>query len=132
MKPFIVLITLVSFTAIAVFGFIVIIHSGGHSSCIARVFEGAPCPENNPVGYASFHISALKSFSSAVLNSFASAFLIAFLFFVFLISLAFISGIELTPISAFFPKLPVSQGKPLYQSRIFSWLSFLLNSPNFS
>lgn len=62
---------IVSFLAIAVFGFLAMGEhgdSGLHSRCITETAAGQMCP-NNPFAAAVFHISVFKSFSQVVFGN---------------------------------------------------------------
>ena len=62
---------IVSFVAIAVFGFVGIEFMNSHNeTCIVSTSQGGMCPEKSaPLDYINFHMNVLKSFSTAVFHS---------------------------------------------------------------
>ena len=83
MKSSFVFFIVFVFISIGIFGFLGITHAEGHGECIASTMQGVPCPNADPFGFASFHISALKSFGEALTGS--VFILTLFTFFVFLL-----------------------------------------------
>ncbi|KKS44731.1 hypothetical protein A3B93_01830 [Candidatus Nomurabacteria bacterium RIFCSPHIGHO2_02_FULL_42_24] len=100
---------------------------GAHNGCLAASVQEANCPENGLL-FASFHISALKWFSTAFLN----------------IGIAIILAILLLVIGFIFQLLPPVFSTPQFSVlksfrppriklgwRILHWLKFHENSPSF-
>ncbi len=131
MKSVLATITLCSFIAIAVFGFMAMMHGNamGHDGCIAATAEAATCPiKISPWELIPFHIDIYKNFSTATLLNtilstltalFALALLIAIkVFYHFLLSQTK-SSLLLTPIT-------ISSS----EEKINTWLSRHENSPS--
>lgn len=68
MRQILAFLLVAAFLGVAVFGFAAMGHGEGHSRgvCVAAASQAAPCPEDGPVAWAFFHVSAFKGFSSAV------------------------------------------------------------------
>src|SRR3989344_4185238 len=83
MKTLWTTIALVGFISVSLFGLLLIQHQGGHAvECLASQLNGsnAPCPEADPLGFASFHSNALKKISNLiVINGAATSYLIILL-----------------------------------------------------
>lgn len=85
-------IALVSFAALAGFGFIGMNMAAlpGHADCIATAVKGGDCPiTGNPLDYAGFHISAFLSFSMAYVAAVVMVLAAVFIFLNFEFSLPF-------------------------------------------
>jgi hypothetical protein len=67
MRPFITTFLIVSFVAIAVFGFTAMNHEH-QVGCLAEAASGQsmPCPAHDAVGFLEFHLNAFKAFSLAI------------------------------------------------------------------
>lgn len=114
-----------SFLLVAVFGFAAMGHTSAH--CIVSTMQGAACPENL-FGFASFHISFFKNFSSAVFDGLGL--LALFALAVFLAAhLTFQKEIFSTSFSSF--RIVSEIGGHLTE-KLRSWLSLLETSPTFS
>lgn len=80
MKSGLALYVVLSFGAIAAFGFFAMntdVHDGLH--CLGAIAQGMACPED-PVGFAAFHLAAFKIFSTAELPGIGLLQLILFAF----------------------------------------------------
>ena len=73
MRRKIVMLLILSFVSISVFGFLGMgFHEIGHemSGCIAALQKGTGCPvSSSPLGFAVFHLNAFKIFSSANMDT---------------------------------------------------------------
>lgn len=118
------IVLLSAFVGIAMFSIFAMNHDA-HTGCIAKVMAAAPCPSaNNPFAMLSYHLDALRNFSSA---TFASS-VISVFFLVFAAGYGFLHGPQLT----FFPRqLSFSFAeRPLFlRERILHWFSLHENSP---
>lgn len=82
MKQLFLVSLILSFVSLAVFGFLGMSYamSHGHAACVASAAQNLDCPaETDRIGFVSFHLDALKSFSKAVFGE-NLLFLIAALF----------------------------------------------------
>lgn len=84
MKSFGVIMLIVGFVAVAVFGFAAMDAGGAHShsGCLVATLNGGLCPVDDSIDSLAFHMNAAKSFSTAILGGnimyllfFAAAFL---------------------------------------------------------
>lgn len=66
MKSIGVIWLILSFTAIAAFGFLAMSEDMAHRACLASTLAGSLCPEGNVFASAFFHAAAFKSFSLAL------------------------------------------------------------------
>ncbi len=68
MKKLLLIITLISFLGIAVFGFVGI-HSSMNAGvgCVSERINGGLCTEENPIAIASFHLDAFQQVWTAVI-----------------------------------------------------------------
>lgn len=122
-------VLLVGFVSIAVFGFAGM--SDGHGSgCIAAQAHGGVCPEQNPLGFASFHMEAFRNFSSAVFSD-NSAGLLLMILALILISTATVAGKISPPAKIFTAERQryFESFLPSCQRTIMRWLSLRENSP---
>jgi hypothetical protein len=131
----ITILIMVSFVAIAVFGFLGIeFMTSHHAPCIVSTSQGAKCPEESgPFAYVNFHLNALRSFSTAVFHS-NPAFSALVLFLV--LSFSLVSGFSavresVRERSIATPRLKADLNKPTSPllMRLWSWLSLHENSP---
>ncbi|MBI2514836.1 hypothetical protein HYV91_01440 [Candidatus Wolfebacteria bacterium] len=133
MKPSISLIIALIFILLAVFGFSAMSHSEehGHIGCLAATASNADCPaKSDAFDFFSFHLGALKFFSTAVFskNLIAAFFLI---FAAAILQLIFSKPSETqknTPDAH--PSQFLKSAVPLRHRQNFSWLSLLESSPN--
>lgn len=118
---------IVSFLAIAVFGFLAMDMENGdkHANCLAAAPGSAACPNGNAFAAAFFHIAAYKNFSAALL--------VLALTLSFGLAALFISRFELSP-----PDLSPSSKKYSFafkirasKNRLIRWLALHENSPSF-
>ncbi|MBI4160312.1 MAG: hypothetical protein HY506_00195 [Candidatus Yanofskybacteria bacterium] len=122
---------LLAFASVAVMGFLAMgDHGGPMHGCIASVAGQAPCPDNDPLGYVSFHLSFFKSFSSAfsggIVDFAALLIVLAFLMAGFLF---FQDLPELSVRSVFLKHVQTPLG--VFRISLNRWLSFYENSPSF-
>ena len=125
----------ISFISIAVFG-VFNMHHGMSAekgiNCIASAINGesAPCPKENPLGFASFHFNAFKIFSSSFLVQ-TMILILAFVMFARLLAIFSLNqpvknqGLEKNFTQFFEPKFNFWNFKNL------SWLTLHENSPSF-
>lgn len=67
MKSLAIILVILSFVSIAVFGFLGM--NIGHSDCIMKVANGGSiCPHDSTLDFIVFHVGALKGFSLAILD----------------------------------------------------------------
>ncbi|MFY9461966.1 MAG: hypothetical protein WAP51_02065 [Candidatus Sungiibacteriota bacterium] len=87
MKSAFAILVISSFVGLAVFGILAPMHETGHGICFAVAATGGkpPCPIQDPLGFANFHIDIFKSFSTA---AFANSLTLAALSAVLLLMLA--------------------------------------------
>jgi len=132
MKRLFVLLIVISFVAIAVFGFLGMDHdnmAGG--GCLASAANGSPCPEKaNPFAVAFFHLNAFAKFGTALL---VENLMLLFSILVALFAILTIWGTgfklqkqELTGFSSF-RSLSVQYNS--FARKIAYWLTLLRNSP---
>lgn len=76
MKITLAILTLLGFAGVGVFGFLMMGDLSNHASCLASNTQGAPCPEENPLAFASFHLFALKFFGTATFTNVLAAFFV--------------------------------------------------------
>ncbi|MEK7624136.1 MAG: hypothetical protein AAB404_00180 [Patescibacteria group bacterium] len=100
MKILSAILLIVSFTSVAVLGFLVMTHTNGHNlngGCFVATSRGVDCPKQvNPLDYVSFHLEAFRSFSLAAFS--------ANLANIFLLGLASILFIYFSVFPSFFSK----------------------------
>lgn len=122
---------LLSFVAMAGFGFLAMNPQGDMQGCIAALTRGGECPANSDsVASLTFHAGVLKGFSAATLNT---GFLAAFLLFAVLASASLQkgSGDIATPFLAAYSryKQEVRFFASPFSQRIQRWFSLHENSP---
>lgn len=61
---------ILSFTAVAAFGFLAMSEDMAHKVCLASTLAGVLCPEENVFASAFFHLAAFKTFSLALVLAF--------------------------------------------------------------
>ena len=133
MRFYLVLTLLISFAAIAVFGFAMMGPDNDHMGCIAAMAQGATaCP--SAFDMVALHLNAFNMFSSAVFGQnilsvilALNIFLLLFLFALF--GSRFVSfplGGDLRAKSYFEPP------RPVFSIRLNRWLSLHENSPSFT
>lgn len=134
MTRFALFFTIISFSAIAVFGFLTMGHSGGdHTDCLASRGNAIPCPIGDPLGFAEFHLNAFRGFSNVTFGDSAAFFLKAF--FAMMAALAVFTlggGIGALPSLAppFHAFLAFSRADNAVPARKFThWLSLFETSP---
>lgn len=128
MKYLTSLLLIISFIAIAVFGFAVFDH-GMHSSsndCVASAIDGIVCP-TNIVNMALHHISVLQTFSQASIPSTASVLLSLLLFAMISFFLLRKDLFYLQPV--FSLRGYRNPTRPHRQQKITSWLALFEHSP---
>lgn len=78
----------ISFTSIAVFGFLALGHANGshvHAGCMAAILYNTQCPESNIFASLAFHMNAFRGFSTAIPGA-------AILFFAFALIVLFLAS----------------------------------------
>ena len=125
---------IVSFVAIAVFGFFGIeFMTSHHASCIVSTSQGGVCPEGAaPLDYVNFHLNALRNFSTAVFAS------VSFLALSLILVLVF--ALNLFGERMFAPEVTtprpfgciLTDFSPPLLARLSNWLSLHENSPTLS
>jgi len=130
----ITILIMVSFVAIAVFGFLGIeFMTSHHAPCIVSTSQGGICPEESaPLGYINFHLNALRNFSTAVFAS------VSFLILSLILVLAF--ALNLFGERMFAPEVTtprpfgciLADFSPPLLTRLSNWLSLHENSPALS
>ena len=133
MKSALTTFVILSVVSIAAFGFLAMGHGAGREHggfCLGAIAQSAPCPEKDPLGFASFHLTAFQSFSQAVFSAnFLSALLLITLLAITLFSLK---------VSFLIPQFNVRYGEirgladapfPLVQ-KLNHWLALHENSPS--
>lgn len=123
MRKLIGIIALVSFAALAVFGFLGMnmADMSGHADCIATSVNGGACPiTGNPIDYAGFHISAFLSFSTAYVVTIVLALAAVFIF----IALQFGLPLDLAPPRAL-AAIYNAQSAPTFWRPFRRWLAQL-------
>lgn len=136
MRTSFVILVILGFVGIAVFGFAAMGHSGSHSGgCIAMAANGAksPCPLLDPFGFVNFHIDIFQSFSSATIGTFYyAAFVIALTSILALIGRSSIavskSGVIFSRILPL-QKIIFAEHFFIAKRKINSWISFHETSP---
>ncbi len=71
MKLFLILLFVIGFVGISLFGFSTMADIGGYNRCLAAIASGeaAACMNaNGPIGTVSIHFGAFQKFSSAIFN----------------------------------------------------------------
>lgn len=131
MKLSISIISIFSFISLAVFGFLGMnsAMSHGHAACVASVAQNFNCPaETNQIGFVSFHLDALKSFSKAVFGEHFLFLIAAFL----IIALGFIFKFRFPPELFIKPQRVIFAEQPNFQIKreFLRWLSLHEMSPN--
>ncbi len=127
MSKYLAIVSIISFIAIAVLGFIAINHNGKLHvlGCIASLKEEAFCPEENVLAFINFHLNVLRSFSIAVFNILPA---LALFFVLSFLSLNLKEKIQNLANYLYFKK---RQTNLSFIRLIFmDWLSFHENSPN--
>jgi len=125
---------IIGFISIAVFGVFNMHHEMAMEkgiNCIASAINGenAPCPKENPLGFAAFHFNAFKIFSSSFLVQ-TLVLTLAFLMFARLLALFSLNqtlnrGVEKSFTQFFEPEFNFWNFKNI------SWLTLHENSPSF-
>ena len=137
MKSTFIIILLIAFMGIVVFGLITMNHrnSYDHKSCIVATAQGTDCPKGtDSLSFVSFHLDAFKNFSTAV---FGNNILSIFLAIVALISLVGF-GVSLR-VNVQPPQLGLFSRRRRFlesfyspfQKELTSWLALHENSPVF-
>ncbi len=132
MRPYLILTLLLSFVAIAVFGFAMMDPDDGHMGCIAAMAQGTTsCP--GAFDMVSLHLNAFNMFSSAVFGQNILSIILALNIFSLLLLSVFFSGhFAFLPLGGDFRtrhhfKFP----RQTFGIRLNHWLSLHENSPSF-
>ena len=131
MKRFLTAALILSFVAIAVFGFLAIGHGQG---CIATLAQGGECRnDNNPFAATFFHLDAFKEFSTAVFGDASVSLALAFIIFVFAMAAQTLSRsagqIALPVLAVRWERLHQSFGA-ISKEKLSRWLALHENSPS--
>jgi|SRR3989344_705487 len=125
------IVVLTGFASLAVFGFMTMMAHGNHTDCAAATAQGGACPEGETaLAYVSFHLDALRSFTSA---TFGSPFLIALA--LILVTFGIATGIlstSLPPISSRTVNRFEDFLRPPVLTRLTAWTALHEASPTFS
>lgn len=127
MKSYFVFFVIFVFVSISIFGFLGITHTKGHSGCIASTMQGAPCPDADPLGFVSFHISALKSFGEALTGN-----TLALTLFAFFTLLLFSLWTQDTLLGEHTFVKRASQNSPHFKQNLLRWISLHETSPTYA
>ena len=132
MKHSFALVSIFGFVSLAVFGFLGMSYAmnEGHVACVASAAQNLSCPlETSQIGFVSFHLNALKNFSTAVFSD-GLLFLTVALFLAIELCLIFkfkfLPNLFLKPCRVFYEENPDSQ----IRRKFFRWLSLHEASPN--
>ena len=131
MKRAFIAFLIISFIAIAVFGFVSIGHTDGNVGCIAETSQGV-CPmEGSSLGTAFFHLNSFKSFSTALITTDSLISLITIALSALIYALFALSHTSESPILARVSYKIADKGPIISasKSRILSFLSLFENSP---
>ena len=133
MKKVLAITILLSLFSIVSFGALAMTHGNNQGQpfkgCFASAAQNMPCPISSPLAFSSFHIDALKKFSTAELSS-----LVMIVFLVILIGLTLVPQSKPLLLTA----LPVLLVEGInigstrkFQQQVLFWLSRRQNSPSF-
>ena len=132
MQRNITILLLLSVFSVTLFG-LTSMHTHGTDSnprCLASMFSqaDAPCPQEDPIGFASYHLDAFQTFSLAV---FSDGLIVAFLAVLSMLFLS-IQPFSLAYILIERPFNRISDSPIHFASRrILNWFSIHENSPSF-
>ena len=128
------IISLLGFLWIAIFGLVLMPYDGSaHDvNCLASLVNGvaSPCPQNDPLGFASFHNNALQKISSLTIIDGATA-----LYVIFALGLVLFGFLLIKSAQQDFLKLAVTSqnlratGYHVQTERL-NWFSLHENSPS--
>lgn len=127
MKTHLAVLIFASLVLITVFGFAAMNHGAGH--CVASAVQGAVCPTNDLLGFASFHLGFFKNFGNAVFSSL----LVGAVLLIFALFVLFLKSLKSAD---FYSKRTINRGTGGGESitspvrTIREWLSLLENSPS--
>lgn len=131
MRPYFVSTLLLSFVAIAVFGFAMMGPDDGHMGCIAAMAQGAAgCPP--AFDMVSLHLNAFNMFSSAIFGQNILSIILALNIFLLLLLSAFF-GNHFVPLPLggdFRTRYYFESPHPTFSVRLNRWLSLHENSPS--
>ena len=133
MRFYLVLTLLISFVAVAVFGFAMMGPDDGHMGCIAAMAQGATaCP--SAFDMVMLHLNAFNMFSSAVFGQNILSLISAFNIFLSLLLFA-LFGSHLTPLfisGDFRTRHCFEPPRSTFGIQLNHWLSLHENSPSFA
>lgn len=124
---------LLSFVAIAVFGFAMMDPNDGHMGCIAAMAQGtAGCP--TAFDMVTLHLNAFNMFSSAVFGQNVLSLILALNIFLLLLLSVFFSNRSafLPPGGNFRAGYHFEPPRPAFGIQLNHWLSLHENSPSFA
>lgn len=133
MRQMWIMIVIISFISVLSGSFLFVAYGSEHTAiCLATRLNGAeaPCPESDPVGFANFHGSALRSFASLlVIDGSSLLLMIASLGIIIFGFLSAQSSAEKSVRSAIVSFMDSRAGNYPLPSVKLSWFSLHENSP---
>ncbi len=133
MRFYLILTLLISFAAIAVFGFAMMGPNDGHMGCIAAMAQGATgCPL--AFDMVTLHLNAFNMFSSAVFGQNVLSLVLALNVFLLLLIFA-LFGSHLMPLLVggdLHAGYNFESSSPIFSAQLNHWLSLHENSPSFA
>lgn len=133
MRFYLILALLISFIAIAVFGFAMMGPNDGHMGCIAAMAQGTTgCPL--AFDMVTLHLNAFNMFSSAVFGQSVLYLILALSAFLLLFLFVFLGGRFAPPLisrdfrAGYYSEL----SRPIFSAQLSYWLSLHENSPSFA
>ncbi len=131
MKKLFVLLIVISFVAIAVFGFLGMDHNNMTGGCFASAANGSPCPTKaSAFAIAFFHLNAFAKFGTALL---IDNLIVLFSLLITLFSVLTIWGtgfkLQKQEFIGFFSFKSLSVQYNSFARKIAYWLALLKNSP---
>ncbi len=133
MRFYLISALLISFIAIAVFGFAMMGPNDGHMGCIAAMAQGTTgCPL--AFDMVTLHLNAFNMFSSAIFGQNVLSLVLALNIFLLMLVFAFF-GSYLMPLLVggdFHAGYNFESSRPTFSARLSYWLSLHENSPSFA
>lgn len=123
------ILILIIFVSVALFSFSIMGHEeSGRGNCLAATLQGFVCSGNNVIAFASFHLEALKVFSSALVGQILASVLALIMFMAFAL---YFSGKTLIPDKSFhfYVFRDFSSANFPIKKQLLHWLSIHENSP---
>jgi len=135
MKSIWTITALAGFISISVFGLFLMPYDGSHhdTSCLASLINNleSPCPSQDPLGFASFHSSAVSKISNLIpIDAVSIAYMAAMAMLILgLLYVRPFRGLSLSPLILISKSIAVSHPFRIEQR---NWFSLHENSPSFS